>query len=135
MQSPRLLMRSVQKACSLCPAPRPSEQIFVRLLGFPGGSDGKESTRNAGDLGSIPGLGKSPEEGKGYPLQYFGLQNSTDCITHSVTKSLTRLTFTFTEKKPLVFKIFKYRDYIDKKAMLGIRNNDFEKHIYSYINN
>ena len=44
--------------------------------GFPCGSDGKESARNAGDLGSIPGLGRSPGEGKGYPLQYSGLENS-----------------------------------------------------------
>ena len=71
-------MRSVQKACSLCPAPRPSEQIFVRLLGFPGGSDGKESTRNAGDLGSIPGLGRSPGGGHGYRLQYSCLENPMD---------------------------------------------------------
>ena len=48
-------MRSVQKACSLCLTPRPSEQIFVGWLGFPGGSDGKESTHNAGDLVSISG--------------------------------------------------------------------------------
>ena len=49
-------------------------------LGFPCGSAGKESACNAGDLGSIPGLGRSPEEGKGYPLQYPGLENSMDCI-------------------------------------------------------
>ena len=47
--------------------------------GFPGGSAGKESTCSAGDLGSIPGLGRSPREGKGYPLQYSGLENSMDC--------------------------------------------------------
>ena len=45
-------------------------------LGFSGGSAGKESACNAGDLGSIPGLGRSPGEGKGYPLQYSGLENS-----------------------------------------------------------
>ena len=45
---------------------------------FPGGSDGKESVCNAGDLGSIPGLGRSPGEGNGYPLQYFCLENSMD---------------------------------------------------------
>ena len=45
-------------------------------LDFPGGSAGKESTCNAGDLGLIPGLGRSPGEGKGYPLQYSGLENS-----------------------------------------------------------
>ena len=47
---------------------------------FPGSSAGKESACNTGDLGSIPGLGGSPGEGKGYPLQYSGLANSMDCI-------------------------------------------------------
>ena len=55
--------------------------------GFPYGSAGKESTCNVGDLGSIPGLGRSPGEGKGYPLQYSGLESSTDCIVHRVVKS------------------------------------------------
>ena len=55
------------------------------------GSDGKESTCNAGELGSIPGLGRSPGEGKGYPLQYSGLENSMDYIVHGVTKSSTQL--------------------------------------------
>jgi len=50
------------------------------LGGFPCGSHGKESTCNAGDPGSIPGLGRSPGEGKGYPIQYSGLENSLDCI-------------------------------------------------------
>ena len=50
------------------------------FLGFPCGSAGKESACNAGDLGSIPGLGGSPGEGKGYQLQYSGLENSMDCI-------------------------------------------------------
>ena len=57
--------------------------------GFPCGSAGKESTCNAGDLGSVPGLGRSPGEGKGYPLQYSGLENSLDCIVHEVTKAWT----------------------------------------------
>ena len=48
------------------------------FLGFPYGSAGKESTCNAGDMGSIPGLGRSSGEGKGYPLQYSGLENSMD---------------------------------------------------------
>ena len=61
------------------------------FLGFPGDSAGKESTCNGGDLGSIPGLGRSPGEGKGYPLQYSGLENSMDCIVHEVAKSRTRL--------------------------------------------
>ena len=53
-----------------------------RSKGFLGGSDGKESTCNVGDQGLIPGLGRSPGEGKGYPLQYSGLENSMDCIDH-----------------------------------------------------
>ena len=55
------------------------------------GSAGKESTCNAGDLGSIPGLGRSPGEGNGYPLQYPGLENSMDCIVHRVAKRWTCL--------------------------------------------
>ena len=51
------------------------------------GSAGKESAYNAGDLGLIPGLGRSPREGKGYPLQYSGLENSMDCIVHGVAES------------------------------------------------
>ena len=58
---------------------------FVLFLGFPGGSDGKESAFNAGDLGSIPGLRKSPGEGKGYPLQYSYLGNSIDRGTWRAT--------------------------------------------------
>ena len=60
-------------------------------FGFPVSSAGKESACNAGDLGSVPGLGRSPGEGTGYPLQYSGLENSIDCIVRGVTKSLTRL--------------------------------------------
>ena len=56
---------------------------------FPCGSAGRESACNAGDLGSIPGLGRSPGEGKGYPLQYSDLENSMDCMIHGVTKSRT----------------------------------------------
>ena len=48
------------------------------------------SAYNAGDLGSIPGLGRSPEEGKGYALQYSDLENFMDCIVHGVAKSRTR---------------------------------------------
>ena len=55
------------------------------------GSTGKESAWNVGDLGSIPGLGISPGAGKGYPLQYSGLENSMDYIIHWVTQSPTRL--------------------------------------------
>ena len=69
-------------------------------MGFPCGSAGKESACNVGDLGSIPGLGRSPGERrkeKGYSLQYSSLENSIDYIVHGVTKSRTRLSdFHFT---------------------------------------
>ena len=64
-------------------------------MGIPCGSIGKESSCNAGDLSLIPGLGRSGE-GKGYPLQYSGLENSMDYIVHGVTKSRTQLNTTFT---------------------------------------
>ena len=59
--------------------------------GVPCDSAGKESACNAGDLGLIPGLGRSPGEGKGCPLQYSGLENSMDFIVHGVAKSQTGL--------------------------------------------
>ena len=67
---------------------------MVTVPGFPGGSDGKESACNSGDLGLIPGLGRSPGEGNDYPLQYSGLENSMDrgawwAIVHGVAKSQT----------------------------------------------
>ena len=58
---------------------------------FPCGSAGKESACSVGDVGLIPGLGRSPGEGEGYPLHYSGLENSKDCIVHGVTKSWTWL--------------------------------------------
>jgi len=62
-------------------------------------SAGKESARSAGDLGLVPGLGRSPGEGKGYPLQYSGLENSMDCIVHEVAKSWTRLSLSLSNWK------------------------------------
>ena len=64
---------------------------LTQCLGFPGGSDGKESACTVGDVGSIPGSGRFPEEGNGYLLQYSGLENSMDCRVHGVAKSWTRL--------------------------------------------
>ena len=71
---------------------------------FPGGSAGKESACKAGDLGFIPGLGRSPGEGKGYPLQYSGLENSMDYTVHGVTKSRTQLSdfYSLTGRLPSV---------------------------------
>ena len=61
------------------------------FLGFPCGSTGKESACIVGGLGSIPGLGRALGEGKGYLLQYSGLENPMDCTVHGVKKSWTRL--------------------------------------------
>ena len=72
-----------------------------RWFGLLCGSAVKESTCNAGDLGSIPGLGRSHGEGKGYPLQYSALENSMDCIFPGVAESdrTDWATFTFTFKR------------------------------------
>ena len=59
------------------------------ILGFPDSSVGKESACNAGDPGLISGLGRCPGEGKGYSLQYSGLENFMDYIVHGVAKSRT----------------------------------------------
>ena len=62
---------------------------LVLLMRVPCGSAGKESAYNAGNLSSILGLGRTPGEGKGYPFQYSGLENSMDCIVHGLAKSRT----------------------------------------------
>ena len=64
---------------------------FLAWEGLPCRSADKESTCNVEDLGLIPGLGRSPGEGEGSPLQCSGLENSMDCIVHGVAKSRTRL--------------------------------------------
>ena len=82
-------------------------------MGFPCGPAGKESARNAEDLGSISGLGRSPGEGKGYPFQYLGLENSMDCIVHEVAKSWTWLSeFHFHFQWPIWEKNLKKSGYI-----------------------
>ena len=73
--------------------PTPS---LTEPLGFPAGSDGKQSAYGAGNPGSIPGSGRSPAEGNGNPLQYTWLENSMDggtwwATVHGVTKNQTRL--------------------------------------------
>ena len=67
-------------SCDLC--------VICDPQAFPGGSAGKESTCNVGDLGSIPGVGGTPGEGNSYPLQYSGLENSMDSIVHGGRKDL-----------------------------------------------
>ena len=69
---------------------------FDMAIGFPGGSDGKASACNAGDLGSIPGSGRSPGKGNGCPVQYSCLENSMDrgacgATVHGATKTQTRV--------------------------------------------
>ena len=78
-------MKVAQLSSGLGPDNRNSGDELV--LGFPGGSAGKESACNAGDLGSIPGLGRSPAEGKGHLLQYSGLENSMGSIVHGASES------------------------------------------------
>ena len=74
------------------------------FLGFPCGSAGKESTCNEGNLGLIPGLGRSPGEGTSYSLQYSGLDSSMDSIVRGVTKSWTQLSdFHFPSKYHLLY--------------------------------
>ena len=75
-------------------------------MGLPGGSADKESNCNVGDLGSIPGLGRSPGEGNGYALQYSGLENSMDCVVHRVAESWTPLSdFHFHFHGALIFEL------------------------------
>ena len=83
-----LPLLSASLGCKLSIA---SRGIFCTVIGFLCGSDSKESTCNAGDLGLIPGFGRSVRGGHGYPLQYSGLENSMDCIVHRVAKSRTWL--------------------------------------------
>ena len=64
--------------------------ISMKQKGFPGGSAGKESACKVGDLGLIPGLGRSTRDGNCYPLQYSGLETSIDCVVHGVAKSWTQ---------------------------------------------
>ena len=79
MTSRNLLQKKKKKGCLIVCVPSTKSSCIPSisyLLGFPGGSDGKESAFNEGDLGSIPRLGRSPAEGNGYPHQYSGLENS-----------------------------------------------------------
>ena len=79
--------------CELCHFKKKKKIVYFKMdcvtlhmtMGFPGGSDGKESACNARDVGSIPGSGRSPGEGNGYPLQYSCLDNSMDWGTWRAT--------------------------------------------------
>ena len=78
-------------------------------MGFPGSSAGKESACNSGDSSSIPGLGRSPGKGNGYPLQYSGLENSMDYIVHGAPKSQTcwsNFNFQYFHLEDLRYKLY-----------------------------
>ena len=98
-------------------------KIYKNLMwlnSFPGGSEVKVSACNAGDLGSVPGSGRSPGEGNGNPLQYSCLENPRDggawwATVHGVAKSRTRLSdFTFT------FNVFEWTLH---KMVISISSN------------
>ena len=103
---------------------------------FSGSSVGKESTCNAGDPGLIPGLGRSTGEGKGYPLQYSGLENSMDCIVHGVAKSQTRLSdFHFTSKNKFVLYKTKVQIYVNDGHNKNELNTEFSLKTQSFFKN
>ena len=90
---------------------------YFFTMGFPCGSGGKESACNSGDLGLIPELGRYPGEGKGYPLQYSGLENSMAYIVHEVAISQTWLSnFHFPSQWAMLYlnriQIYKYNKVI-----------------------
>ena len=97
-----------------------SRQPTRVLLEFSGGPAGKESACNAGDLCLIPGLGRSPGEGKGYPLQYSGLDNFMDYIVHGVAKSRAQLSI-------FHFLLDKYIDRTVSIPLGNLKATDFEK--------
>ena len=94
-----------------------------------------------GDLGSVPGLGRSPGEGKGYPLQYSGLENSMDCIIHGVKKSWTQLAefhfhFFFTPSKHQVYPYtpsFFLTEIISITFTAFYFNRDLSCPVYHYL--
>ena len=87
------------------------------FLGFPCGSSGKQSACNVGDLGLIPGLGRSPGKRKGYPFQYSGLENSMDCIVvHEVAKLDTTEWLSLHFKTGIYYKIFPYWSYVSSNS-------------------
>ena len=81
-------------------------------MGFPHSSVGKESACNAGDLDLIPGLGRSSGDGKGYPFQYSGLENTMECIVHRVTKNRTQLIDFHFQSNPWFLTFQRENDYL-----------------------
>ena len=96
------------------------------VVGFPDSSAGKESACNVGDQGLIPGLGRSPGDGKGYPLQYSGLENSMDYTVYGVAKSRTELSLSHTEQ----IGGFRFAWYkrLSSRALTSITPQKFPSH-------
>ena len=101
------------------------------IKGFPCGSAGKESACNAGDLVSMPRLGRSLGKGKGYPLQYSGLENSMDCIVHGVAKSRTWLSdFHSFMVKCGYFRQFNKREYELRDLLISLHIEYYRSGIF-----
>ena len=115
IHTPKGLHISGQVSLNLCPS----------KLGFPCGSAGKESACNMGDLGSAPGLGRSPGEGKESPLQYSGLENSMDWTVHEVAESvhllLNILPFVITKSFTHCPLLFSFIDIVYKAHLWNIK--------------
>ena len=96
--------------------------IWLTPIYFPCGSTGKEYACNVGDLGLILGLGRSPGEGKGYPFQHSGLENSMNCIVHGVAKSWIWLSdlYIYTDGSHILFSVslFLLRD-VHTQLLMG----------------
>ena len=110
----RLSPKQLNHWCTAVPLPQDVHNLNVcfskirrnfKLRSFPVSSVGKESTCNVRDLASVPGLGRSPGEGRGYPLQYPGLENSMDGMVHGVAKSQTCLSDFYFHLKSGIYRI------------------------------
>ena len=121
--------------------------VGARVGGFPGGSADKESACNVGDLGSSPGLGRSPGEGNSYPFQHSGVKNSMDCIAYGMAKSPTQLSnfhfFTFTllgeyewgnHSKKLFQSIYQSKTYMmyDSSIQLSSTDTCTQQYVHKY---
>ena len=96
------------------------------------GSEDKESAHDAGDLGSIPGLGRSPGERKGYPLQYFGLDNPVECIQSLGSQWVGHNWATFTFRGSLHFVLLLQNLWSGSVVLCSVVSNSWEPHrLYS----
>ena len=102
-------------------------------MDFPDGLAGKESTCRVGDLGLIPGLGRSPREGKGYPLQYYGLENLNPGLYSSWGGKESDVTFTFTlpASWEICMHVMKKQSELDMEQWTGSKlGKEYDKDVY-----